>query len=85
MRYLLGNVKKDGNISFEDLIIIQNNILSITKFPTPEDYIIADINKDGRVGLLELLQIQGYLISRRYTYIYNTINIERGDTIVENN
>jgi hypothetical protein len=83
VRYLLGNIKKDGNLSFEDLLIIQKQVLYQDIFLTPEDYIIADINKDGSVNSLELLQINAFLISRGYTYIYDTINIERGDTIAE--
>lgn len=83
MRYLLGNVKKDGNLSFEDTIIIQHAVLNInTEYLTPEDYIIADTNKDGKVNSLDILEIQNYLISRRYQYTYNTINIEHGNTIV---
>ena len=88
MRYLLGNVKKDGNLSFEDLIIIQTMILNEEfnhQFPfTPEDYIIADLNKDGSVNTRELLQIQRLILGLGYSYVNNTINIEQGNFIAKN-
>jgi hypothetical protein len=88
VRYLLGNVKKDGNLSFEDLMIIQTMILYQEfnlQFPfTPEDYIIADLNKDGRVSSLELLQIQRLILGLGYSFLNNTINIEQGNFIAEN-
>lgn len=89
MRYLLGNVKKDGKLSFEDLMIVQSIVLDLenydnTKYLTPEDYIIADVNKDGKVNTIDILSMQTYIIGRRYTpNAYQTINIERGNTIVE--
>jgi hypothetical protein len=87
VRYLLGNVKKYGNLSFEDLMIIQTMILNDDinhQFPfEPEDYIIADLNKDGRPSSLELRQIQRLILGIGYSYVNNTINIERGDTITK--
>ncbi len=61
---LKGDMNEDGEITLEDLLIMQRSLIDSNNPLTAEQTEYADINEDGRVDLLDCQYMQGYLVGR---------------------
>lgn len=68
IRYILfGDVNFDGNIDFEDLLVIQN-ALSDPSVLTVKQLAAADVDGDGVISENDISCIRNYMISDNYTF-----------------
>ena len=57
---ITGDANGDGNVTMEDVVLLQKNIAKLIEF-TPDQKKLADVNSDGDVNMQDVTKIQRYI------------------------